>query len=143
MLHYKKRIESEFDETQLRRANQLMLIDSKHDKGLSTQRPLQAIKSNHPNSYNTEMSDNNLDDNLDADTDHIHNHVCTTERDAQPDQIGTPTEEPVEMDKPPTLGHDMVTFNSEHTTDKHEINVTQTQSVEDKIIHSNYFLNLE
>ena len=132
MLYYKKKIESEHDDTQLRRANQLLLIDGKNDKGLSTQRPLQAIKSNRPNSHNTEMSDNILEDNLDADTSHVHNNADALEHDAQPDQFDTPTEEPSETDNPPTLGHAMATINSELSTNQHEINGTQPQSIEDK-----------
>ena len=114
-----------------------MLIDGKNDKGLSTQRPLQEIKSNRPNSYNTETFDGILEDNIDADASHIHNNAAALECDPQPDQFDAPTEEPSETNKPPTLGHAMATIN------QYETNDTQPQSVEDKILYSNYFLNLE
>ena len=134
MSHYKKKIESEFDDAQLRRANQLLLIDDKNDKGLSTQRPLRAIKSNRPHSHNVQCNDDDLEDDVNADTNHAHNVADASELDVALDYFDTPTEESSETDVPPTLGHAMATIDSKNN---------QPKSIDNKILHSNYFLNLE
>ena len=60
----KKFVESESDEIQLRRVNLLLLIDGKSDKRLSTQRPLQPIKSNRQKPCNNSIEENYLRDNV-------------------------------------------------------------------------------
>ena len=91
-MNHKKEIESKFDETQLRQANQLLLIHSKNNKGLSTQRPLQPIKSNLHNSYNTSLIEDNLGENLDNNADHYHEYEDPQDYEIEPETVEIPTE---------------------------------------------------
>ena len=52
-----KKVENDFDESQLYRANQLLLIDSKSDNGISTQKPLKTIFSKQKTSCNASLNE--------------------------------------------------------------------------------------
>ena len=137
MLHHKKRVEWEFDKTQPRRANQLLIIDSKNNKGLSTQHPLQEIKSNCPNSCNNTINDSNIEDNVENAIEHDHNYMDPTEHETQPDQIDAPTEEPSSTNALLTLTYAIATFNSECINDQHQNSDDYTQNIEETSLHSN------
>ena len=65
MLSWKNKVESSFDKSQTRRVNQLLLIESKNDKGVLNQRPFIPIFHRNKTACNMSINDSTIQDDMD------------------------------------------------------------------------------